>query len=136
MARNFMDGSMYLTHFGNTVGAEINDEHYSIVFNIKNNDNLVFCIPLTSPKPKHFRTLEDYNRRNYLKLKYPHTYYISQTDSIALIDQIKVISVKRLNKIYKDDDGKLVYLRDEELDIIKIKIEKFIKSILHKNINM
>lgn len=136
MIKNFVDGSMYLTHFGNTVGAEINDEHYSIVFNIKNNDNLVFCIPLTSPKPKHFRTQEDYDNRNYLKLKYPHTYYISQTDSIALIDQIKVISIRRLNKIYKDDNEKLVYLRDEELDIIKIKVEKFIKSVLHKNITM
>lgn len=133
MAKNFVDGSMYITHFGNTVGSEINNEHYSIVFNIKNNDEMVFCIPLTSPKPKHFKTPEDFERKNYLALKYPHTYYIHQTNSIALIDQMKVISSKRLGKIYTEEvTNKQVYLRPEELDIIKVKIEKFIKSILYK----
>lgn len=133
MAKNFVDGSMYNTHFGKTVGVEINNEHYSIVFNIKNNGNLVFCIPLTSPKPKHFIDKEAYERRDHNKLKYTHTYYIQQTDSIALIDQLKVISVNRLGKIYKEEGtGKLVYLRPEELDLIKIKVEKFIKSVLHK----
>lgn len=134
MSKNFIDGSMYCTFFGKTIGSEINEEHFSIVFNIKNNANMVFCIPLTSPKEKHFKTIEDFNSRNYLELKYPHTYYISQTDSIALIDQMRVISVKRLRQIYKDPiTNKMIYLRPEELDIIKIKIEKFIKSVLHKN---
>ena len=133
LAKKFIDGSMYNIHFGKTVGCEINNEHYSIVFNIKNNSKMVFCIPLTSPKPKHFKSIEDFNNKNYLGLKYPHTYYIQQTNSIALIDQMKVISVDRLGKIYTEEDtGKQVYLRPEELDIIKVKIEKFIKSVLHK----
>ena len=135
MSKNFVDGSMYNTHFGKTIGSEINAEHFSIVFNIKNNDNMIFCIPLTSPKEKHFKTLEDYNNRNHLKLKYPHTYYIAQTDSIALIDQMKVISIDRLRQIYTDPDtGKMVYLNEVELNNIKIKVEKFIKSVLYKNV--
>lgn len=40
MGKIFADGSMFLVHFGKTVGAEINDEHYSIIFNIKNNENI------------------------------------------------------------------------------------------------
>ena len=133
MSKNFVDGSMYNTHFGDTVGVEINNEHYSIVFNIKNNEELVFCIPLTSPKPKHFKSKEAYEKKDYLQLKYPHTYYIAQTNSIALIDQLKVISKNRLGKIYVDEQtGRRVYLKPEELDLIKIKIEKFIKSVLHK----
>ncbi len=131
--KNFIDGSMISIHFGKTVGAEINNEHYSIVFNIKNNDNMVFCIPLTSPKMKHFKTEKDFNERNYLQLKYPHTYYIAQTDSIALIDQLRVISIDRLRHFHTDPTtGKMITLYPEELDIIKLKVEKFIKSILHK----
>lgn len=130
---NFVNGSMYCIYFGKTVGSEINDEHFGIVFNIKSNDNMVLCIPMTSPKEKHFLTEKDFNDRNYLKLKYPHTYYIKDTDSIVLIDQMRVISKKRLKSIYVDPEtGIQKVFCDEEMDIIKIKIEKFMYSILYK----
>ncbi len=94
---------------------------------------MVFCIPMTSPKEKHFKTLEDFQNRNYLKLKYPHTYYLGETDSIVLIDQLRVISINRVREIYEYPETNVqTVISDTELDIIKIKIEKFIESILHK----
>ncbi len=36
MVLNFRDGSMYRVHFGNTVGSEINAEHYCILLLCKN----------------------------------------------------------------------------------------------------
>ena len=63
---SFQDGTLCHVNFSNTFGSEIKDMHLAILFNIKGLENLAFCIPLTSPKEKHFKTKEDFEKRNYL----------------------------------------------------------------------
>lgn len=129
---NFEDGTLCHINFGKTFGTEINNEHLAVLFNIKGVDNLVLAIPLTSPKTKHFKTQSDFENRNYREVKYFRLHYIVQTDSIALLEQMKSISVLRINNYYKDADGKIVILNEKELTLLKNKIKKYINFILYK----
>lgn len=128
----FEDGTLCHINFGRTIGTEINNEHLAVLFNIKGVDNLVFAIPLTSPKLKHFKTQEAFENRSYKDTKFFRLHYIIQTDSIALLEQMKSISVLRISNYYKDADGKIIVLNDKEIKIIKQKIEKYIHYILYK----
>lgn len=91
---------------------------------------MVFCIPLTSPKEKHFKTTVAYKNRNHNELKYQNLVYINQTDSIALLDQIRTISVQRLLNEYKDADNKSIILNNQNLALINLRTIKYIKNIL------
>lgn len=58
--RNFEDGTICHINFGDiALNGEIYNYHLGIIFNIKGISNTVFCIPLTSPKPKHFESIKD-----------------------------------------------------------------------------
>ena len=63
-------GQIYHINFNGNKGSEINKIHLGIVFNLPNVKNMVFCIPLTSPKEKHFKTLDAFSNRNHNELKY------------------------------------------------------------------
>lgn len=128
----FEDGSLYYIDFGNTFPGEINKMHLAILFNINGVDNAVLAIPLTSPKLKHFRSLEAYEKRNYLETKFLRLHYIKQTDSIALFEQLKSISKLRIKDSYKNADHKPVILNEKELFALKSKLIKYIKFILYK----
>lgn len=122
-----INGQIYYIDFNGNKGSEINDTHLGVIFTIPKINNMVFCIPLTSPKEKHFKTLKDFNNRNYLELKYQNLVYINQTDSIALLDQIKSISIKRLLKPYKN-----IVLNEKNIQLLVTKTTKYIKNILKK----
>ena len=96
-------GQIYYINFQGNKGSEINKIHLGIIYCIPKVSNLVFCIPLTSPKEKHFKTKIDYINRNHLELKYQNLVYIKETDSIALLDQIKTISIQRIIKKYSKE---------------------------------
>ena len=64
------NGQIFYINFSGYKGSEINDTHLGIVFRLPNVKNMVFCIPLTSPKRKHFKSIEAFNNRNYNELKY------------------------------------------------------------------
>ena len=103
------NGEIYYIDFKGNRGSEI---------------NMVFCIPLTSPKEKHFKNIEAFNSRNHNELKYQNLIYIDKTDSIALLDQIRTISTQRLIKSYN------VTLDISHINLIIIKVNKFIKNIM------
>ena len=94
---------------------------------------MTICVQLTSPKLKHFKTKEDFIKRNYLNTKHFGWQYIKQTDSIALLEQLKIIDKKRRLNYYKNEDGKIIVLEDKEQSLIKSKITKYLKIILYKN---
>ena len=85
----FVDGTLCHIDFSGNVGSEINKVHLGVLYNLPGVNNLAMCIPLTSPKIKHFKTEKDYNERNYLETKHFSWQYLKQTDSIALLEQIK-----------------------------------------------
>ncbi len=58
-------GQIYYVDYNGYKGSEINDIHLGIVFRLPNVKNMVFCIPLTSPKGKHFKTIKSFESRNY-----------------------------------------------------------------------
>lgn len=131
--KNFVDGTLCYIHFGKTYNGEINNEHLAVLYNINGVDNVVFAIPLTSPKLKHFRTEKDYIDRNHVGVKFLRLHYIRQTDSIALLEQIKSISKERITGYYKDADGKIVILNEKEQSLLKKIVKKYIDYILYKN---
>ena len=94
------NGEIYYINFKGNKGSEINNIHLGIIFTIPKVKNMVFFIPLTSPKQKHFKNIEAFNNRNHNELKYQNLIYIDKTDSIALLDQIRTISINRLIKSY------------------------------------
>ena len=94
---------------------------------------MTLCVPLTSPKLKHFKTKEDFIKRNYLNTKHFGWQYIKQTDPIALLEQLKIIDKKRILNYYKNEDEKIIVLEDKEQSLIKSKITKYLKIILYKN---
>lgn len=47
-------GQIYYINFQGNKGSEINKIHLGIIYCIPKVSNLVFCIPLTSPKEKTF----------------------------------------------------------------------------------
>lgn len=131
--RNFEDGTICHINFGDiALNGEIYNYHLGIIFNIKGISNTVFCIPLTSPKPKHFESIQDYNNRNYRNMKYFRYHYIKQTDSIALLEQIKTISIDRMNDYYRDVNNKIIILNEKEKQLIINKTIKYISLILKK----
>jgi len=124
-----VNGEIYNIDFSGNKGSEINKIHLGIIFPLPNVKNMIFCIPLTSPKEKHFKTIEAFNNRNHNELKYQNLIYINQTDSIALLDQIRTISVKRLLNEYKDADNNNIILNSKNLKLISIKTTKYLKNI-------
>ena len=131
--KKFKDGTLCHIKFGKTpYNGEIYNYHLGVIFNVPGINNTIFCIPLTSPKEKHFKSLNDFKDRNYLNMKYYRYHYIKQTDSIALLEQIKTISIDRLNDYYRDADNKIIVLDQKEMLLLKNKISKFIKMILNK----
>lgn len=130
---NFVDGTLCHINFTNMIGNEINSIHLAVLFNIPNVNGVVYCVPLTSPKLKHFKTEKDFEERNYMETRFFRQHYIKQTDSIALLEQIKSISVMRIENYYKDEDNKIVVLNDKEQSILKNKIIKYMKYVLYKN---
>lgn len=103
---NFADGTLCNINFNGNIGSEINNIHLGLLYNIPTSNNLTLCVPLTSPKLKHFKTKEDFIKRNYLNTKHFGWQYIKQTDSIALLEQLKIIDKKRILNYYKNEDGK------------------------------
>ena len=115
-----IDGEIYNIDFKGYIGFEINDTHLGVIYTISNIKNMVLCVPLTSPKEKHFRSYDNFIKRNYLKLSHSNYVFIKQTDSIALLDQIKFISVNRvLNPMLLNK--KNVILNNKEQILLKEK---------------
>lgn len=81
------DGQIYYINFKGNHGREINNIHLGVIYKLPSIKDVVLCIPLTSPKIKHFKTEEDFNNRNYKNVKHFSWQYLKQTDSIALLDQ-------------------------------------------------
>ena len=59
-------------------------------------------------------------------------HYIKQTDSIALLEQIKTISIDRMNDYYRDVNNKIIILNEKEKQLIINKTTKYISLILKK----
>ena len=125
------NGQIFYIDFNGYKGSEINNVHLGITFKLPNVKNMVFCIPLTSPKEKHFKSIESFNNRNHNELKYQNLIYINQTDSIALLDQIRTISINRILKEYKDADNKSIIINKDDIMLIKLKIFKYLKNIFN-----
>ena len=121
------NGQIYNIDFSGNKGSEINKVHLGIIFSIPKVNNMVFCIPLTSPKEKHFKTINDYKNRNHLELKHQNLIYINQTDSIALLDQMRSISTKRLLNTYHK-----TILNETNIKLLITKSTKYLKNILKK----
>lgn len=126
------DRQIYYINFEGYKGSEINNIHLGIIFTMPNVKNMVFCIPLTSPKQKHFKSAEAFNNRNHLQLKHQTLVYIDQTDSIALLDQMRTISTQRLLSRYKNCINEDITLDDKNNKLLTIKIIKYLKHILEK----
>lgn len=124
-----LNGQIYNIDFSGNKGSEINSVHLGVIFTIPKVSNMVFCIPLTSPKAKHFKTVNDFNSRNYLELRYQNLVYINQTDSIALLDQMRSISIKRLLNTYHN-----IILNDENIQLLTLKATKYLRNVLKQKI--
>ena len=130
---NLQDGEIYYINFKGNLGSEINNIHLGIIFKLHNIKNIIFCVPLTSPKLKHFKTAEDFKIRNFKNILHFNWQYIKQTDSIAMLDQIKTISINRLLKAYKGNSKKTVKLDDNTILLLKSKIIKYINLVIKKS---
>lgn len=129
--KTYKNGSVYHINYGRTFHPELKDKHLGIIFSIKSCENMVFCLPLTSPKEKHFKTIDDYKLRNHHNLKHPHLYYIKETDSIILMEQFRTISKNRIESQYKNPKtNEKVIISKLELEKIKIAFNKFYKNII------
>lgn len=65
-------------------------------------------------------------------MKYFRYHYIKQTDSITLLEQIKTISIDRMNDYYRDINNKIIILNEKEKQLIINKTIKYISLILKK----
>ena len=128
--KELLDKTIYIINFCGNVGSEINKIHLGIIFTIPGLNNMVFCIPMTSPKEKHFKSTNGFKNRNGKDLKHFSWYYLKQTDSILMFDQMKTISNLRLIALYKKDD-KIQQISDNDHKKIKIKLEKYLSKILN-----
>lgn len=133
MEKCFLDGTLCHIDFKGNVGSEINDVHLGVLYNMLGIKNLAFCIPLTSPKEKHFKSLEAYEKKNYRETKHFSWQYIKQTDSIALLEQMKTISRNRIKNYYENEDGKIIILNEETQKLLKEKVISYINKIMYKN---
>ena len=120
------NGEIFYIDFKGNRGSEINNIHLGIIFTIPKIKNMVFCIPLTSPKPKHFKDINSFNNRNHRELKYQNLVYIDVSDSIALLDQMKTLSINRLISSYN------IILDNKNINLIKTKVNKYITNIMKK----
>lgn len=132
MKEYFLDGTLCHIDFTGNVGSEINSVHLGVLYNLPGIDNLALCIPLTSPKIKHFKTEKDYNERNYLQTKHFSWQYLKQTDSIALLEQTKSISKNRIKNYYENQDGKIVVLDTHTQNLLKEKLLSYFNKVLYK----
>ena len=123
------NGEIYYIDFSGFRGSEINSIHLGIVFSLPKVQNMLFCIPLTSPREKHFKSNIAFINRNHNELKYQNLIYIDQTDSIALLDQIRMISIKRVLQSYKINT-KRVLLNELNINLLQIKVTKYLKNII------
>lgn len=123
-----VDGQINYIDFKGSIGREINNIHLGVIFTLPQIKDLVFCIPLTSPKEKHFKDLESFKNRNHLKLKHQSLVYIDQTDSIATLDQMRMISIKRLLNPIKRN----LILNEKNINLLIVKATKYLKNILKK----
>lgn len=129
--KTYADGSIYHINYGRTFHPELNNKHLGVLFSIKSSQNMIFCLPLTSPKEKHFNTVDGFNNRNFFDLKYPHLYYIRETDSIVLMEQFRTISKRRIESQYKDPKtNQKIVLSDIELKKLKAAFNKFYKTVI------
>ena len=129
-AKNYDDGSVFHINFGRTFHPELKAKHLGILFTIKSTNNMVLCLPMTSPKEKHFNTIDGFNNRDFHDLKYPHLYYIKETDSIVLLEQFRTISKARIESQYKDPKtNKKVILSNLEQFKLKQAFNKFVSNI-------
>lgn len=125
------NGCIYHVNFGRTFHPELKSKHLGVIFRIPSTNNMVFCLPLTSPKEKHFKTIEDYQNRDFRNLKYSHLYYIKETDSMILMEQFRTISINRLESQYKNPkSNQKVVLSDVEREKIIKAFSKVLKNIL------
>lgn len=126
------NGSIYHINFGRTFHPELKSKHLGVLYKIDSTDNMVLCLPMTSPKEKHFKTLEAFINRDYLNLKYPHLYYIKETDSIVLLEQFRTISKARIESQYKHPrtNEKVVLSQNEQLKLQKAFL-KVVKNIIN-----
>ena len=127
------DGQIYYINFKGNRGREINNIHLGVIYKLPSIKDVLLCIPLTSPKIKHFKTEEDFNNRNYKNVKHFSWQYLKQTDSIALLDQLKTISIERLLNPFENQDKKEITLNENTQQILKEKIKQYINLILDKN---
>lgn len=65
-------------------------------------------------------------------MKYFRYHYIKQTDYIALLEQIKIISIDRINDYYREVNNKIIILNEKEKQLIINKTIKYINLILKK----
>ena len=130
---NIKNGQIYYIDFQENRGREINSIHLGVIYKLPAIKDVVLCIPLTSPKIKHFKTESDFNNRNYRNVKHFSWQYLKQTDSIALLDQLKTISIERLLNPFEDQDKKTITLNENTQKILKEKIKQYLKIILDKN---
>ena len=131
--KTYKEGSVYHINYGTTFHPELNKKHLGILFNIKSSQNMIFCLPLTSPKEKHFKTPEGFKNRDYLDLKYSHLYYIKETDSIVLMEQFRTISKRRIESQYKDPvSNQKVVISKLEMKKLKTAFNKFYKTIINE----
>lgn len=119
------NGQIYYIDFSGNKGSEINKVHLGIIFTIPKSNNMLFCIPLTSPKEKHFKDILSFENRNHLKLKHQSLVFINQTDSIATLDQMRMISIRRVLNPYRD-----IVLNDKNIKLLIIKATKYLENIL------
>ncbi len=129
--KTIVNGCVYHINFGRTFHPELKSKHLGIIFKIPSTNNMLFCLPLTSPKEKHFKTFEGYSNRDISDLKYPHLYYIKETDSMILMEQFRTISINRLESQYKNPISKQkVILSEQEKTKILKAFNKILKNIL------
>lgn len=69
------NGQTYDIDFNGSKGSEINKIHLGIIFTIPKSNSILFCIPLTSPKEKHFKDSSSFEHRNHLQLKHQSLVY-------------------------------------------------------------
>ena len=129
---NIEDGNIYFINFKGNVGREINKIHLGVIYTLPSIKDVVFCIPLTSPKLKHFKTKKDFYKRNYKNVKHFSWQYLKQTDSIALLDQAKTISTDRILNPYLNKTQQNIKLDEKTQNLLKSKILKYMELILYK----
>ena len=82
------------------------------------------------PKEKHFKNLDAFTKRDYLQLKYPHLYYLKETDSIVLMEQFRTISTSRIESPFKNSNNQKVVLSKLEQTKLTKAFLKIIKNVI------